>query len=105
MSVSTQNEMNPLPAVAAVALLLLCLGQWPYAFYTLMRFVVCGASAYMALESNRQHRAGWMWLLGAVALLFNPIFPVHMSRTDWRYFDLGAAVVLAAALAVLRRRS
>ena len=100
----SQESPNPLPALAAIALLVLSFGRWPYGFYTLMRFVVCGSAAYMALKANRQGKAAWIWTLGAIAVLFNPVLPVRMSRTDWQMFDLGAAAVLGAALVVLRRR-
>jgi hypothetical protein len=34
--------------------------------------------------------------MGAVALLFNPIAPVHLTRDAWGIIDLGAAALFGA---------
>lgn len=98
-----EPQFSVLPGIAAIALLLSCMGRWPYAFYTFMRVVVCGGSAYMAWEANRQSKSGWVWALGATAVVFNPLFPVRMARADWQFIDIGAAILLGSAVLVLRR--
>jgi len=37
-----------IPAGVASIMLFLALAPWPYGYYQLLRFVVCGVSAYMA---------------------------------------------------------
>jgi len=75
-------------------------GQWPYSFYVSMRFVVCGSAAYLAVGAHRDKSHFWTWVMGAMALAFNPLVPVHMSRHDWRPFDAGGAVVFAIYLII-----
>lgn len=78
-----------------VAMLLLALpAGWPYGYYTLLRWVVCLTTGYLAHEGYKQGRRKSPVLLGAIALLFNPIVPVHMSKSDWASADLIVAVVL-----------
>lgn len=41
-----------------------------------------------------------MWaivMFGVIALLFNPIVPVHLSRSIWSPIDIAAAVAFIAA--------
>jgi len=40
--------------------------------------------------------------LASVAVLFNPFAPVHLTKATWALFDLGAAAVLIAHLALAR---
>jgi len=56
--------------------------RWPDGCYTLLRLIVCGTAACLAFLAS---------------LLFNPILPVRMRRSDWVPFDMGAAVALAVA--------
>ena len=60
----------------------------PYSYYTMLRFVTCGVSVagfFVALHIKRQVEP---WLYGAVALLFNPIIPVHLSKSIWQPIDI-----------------
>jgi hypothetical protein len=94
------DRFSPSPGLALGAvLLLLALLRWPYGYYVFMRWVVTAASAYGAWVAYADGRHVWTWVLGAVALLFNPILPFHMRREDWMVFDLiGAGLLFAAAL-------
>jgi len=47
--------------------------------------VVCGTAAYGAFKSVELEKSGWAWILGIIALLFNPIIPVHLSRDMGSY--------------------
>ena len=37
----------------------------------------------------------------ALAILFNPIAPIHFSRETWQTLDIAAAVVMVLAVAVM----
>lgn len=92
-----------IPAVIAALMLLAALGDWSYGYYQLLRFVVCGAGAYAAWLSYHFSKYVWaVWLFGFVAILFNPLAPVHLSREIWQLVDLACAVLfIAAAIAVV----
>src|SRR5271165_5979251 len=79
-----------------LVLLLAAFSEWPYGFYVLLRLVVCTVSVYWAVEMFKQRRVAWTWAFGANAVLFNPVFPIHMARSDWEVINLLDAVFLAA---------
>lgn len=98
MTAQQEREPEPHPALWLVpaALLVLALGPWPYSYFQLLRLVVCGACAFLAYrEFKRAGVVPWTVGLGFLALVFNPIVPVHLARSVWSVVDLGAAVVLA----------
>ena len=94
-----------LSRIVAAAFLVLGLGRWPYDFYTIMRWVVSGVSAYAAYTSVQQSRQNWSGIFVVLALAFNPVFPVHLSRDTWAPIDVLAAVILlVSAVDSVRRR-
>ncbi|MDR3739488.1 MAG: hypothetical protein P4L40_10755 [Terracidiphilus sp.] len=77
--------------VAAGFLLLAASSHWPYAFYALLRVAVCAVGLYMAYSSFSARRTLWVWLCGIVAVVFNPILPMRMHRSDWSILNIVAA--------------
>jgi len=79
------------PAVA----LLIALAPLPYGYYTLLRIIVCGAAALIAYQHYEKERevSFWVALMAGVAILFNPIIPVHLNREIWAPIDIITAVI------------
>lgn len=106
----TDQRMNPattLVWLVPAAMLLLAMAPLPYWYYTLLRLVVTGASAYLAYRQyEADGRVGaWTVALAAIALLFNPLIPIHLPRHVWAIIDPATAVLLIAHLLVWLRRS
>jgi len=92
------------PCLIAAAFLIAALGKWPYGYYLLLRWVTCACAAFTAAATYDGKRAPWTWLFGVVALLFNPIIPVYLSRQIWQPTDALAALLflVRAALPIAR---
>lgn len=89
----------------AAGMLFGALGRHGYDYYVLLRWVVCGIAAFAAFRASEVGRKGWAWALGIVALFFNPIIPVHLSREAWAFVDVSVALLLLASIAVVDLRS
>jgi hypothetical protein len=88
------NKSGFLPAtIAATFLILAVSSHWPYFFYVLMRLTVCAIAAYLAHSYFVAARKLWLWVFGAVAILFNPVVPMRMHRSDWSVLDMISASV------------
>src|SRR5436309_1631993 len=84
--------------VAAVMLVFAVTGRHPYSFYTLLRWICCAAFAFSAFIATEKNRMVWAWIFGVLAVLFNPIVPVHLQRDTWQIIDrvtIGVLVVAA----------
>lgn len=83
-------------SLIVAGMLLLALSRMPYGYYTFLRWCVCALGVYVAVVA---HANGNRWLplpyIG-LALLFNPIAPVHLQRETWRVLDVAAAVLCFA---------
>lgn len=79
------------------ALLVVAILPLPYGYYTFLRLVVtiaAAATAYVAYQSSRS--LSWrVIVMGLVALLFNPVVTVALSRSTWLPIDLLTAGLFA----------
>ena len=91
--------------LGAAGLLLVAVGKNPYDSYTIMRWIVCGVCGYVALVEFGRKRSIWAWLFVVVAVAFNPIVPVRLSRETWAPIDVLAAGVLVVSTVLDRKRS
>jgi hypothetical protein len=90
--------------LAPIALLFVAIAPMPYGYYTVTRIAVAGFACFLALVGWEDSAISRMWsaILGCVALLFNPIIPIYLSRTTWHVIDIGVAIILAADLVFVR---
>jgi hypothetical protein len=79
--------------ICAAVLLIAAFTSWPYFVYVLLRVFICGSSAYIASRLHSQHRVLLTWICGAIALLYNPILPVKMARSDWEVINVLTAIL------------
>jgi hypothetical protein len=87
-----------------IALLFAATQRMPYGYYIFTRIVVCGFSSFLVFvgwEDSVPSRV-WSAILCCIAILFNPIIPIYLSRSTWYDFDVVVAVILAAHLAFVR---
>ncbi|MCK4325941.1 hypothetical protein KAW55_04225 [bacterium] len=92
-----------IPIVASIVMLLLAIPPgWPYGYYSLLRLVVCGTSVYLVWSARQINKDGWMWAMGFVALLFNPILPIHLDKFTWSVIDLGIAILFVISIFKLK---
>lgn len=86
-----------IPSVIASLMLFGALASWPYGYYQLLRFVVCGVGAYTAYTAYIWQKMWVVWLFGFVTLLFNPLIPIHLSRELWQLIDFVCALLFLIA--------
>lgn len=98
-----QKRPHLIPAIIAAVMLVGALARWPYGYYQLLRFVVCPVSVYVAYKAYNWQRLWGTWLFGFIAVLFNPLIPIHLSRELWQPIDVTCAVLFVAAAFILKK--
>ena len=93
----SQSERLSLPTpifLIPAILLLVALAPLPYGYYVLLRIVVCAASAFIAYREYSKSGviSSWFLMMVGIALIFNPIIPIHLSREIWAPIDIFAAL-------------
>jgi hypothetical protein len=81
--------------LSLVFLIIAVLFEPPYGFYTMLRFVVtiyCGYVAYTFYKMSEGKNYLYV-LFGLLAILFNPIVPIHLDRETWQIIDGGMVIM------------
>jgi len=84
----------------AAIMLFAALGRHGYDYYTLLRWIACGVAAYTAFQAMQIKNVGWLFVFVIVAIVLNPIIPLHLKRESWAFVDIAAAVLLLLSIAV-----
>ena len=93
------NKNKNIAVIISVILLFLAtIEGWPYGFFTLLRLVVFGTTAYLSWLAYRSEKQAWTWIFGFIALVFNPLIPLHLGRDLWVVVDLLVAVFLIISI-------
>lgn len=86
---------KPLIYIAATLLLLGAL-PLPYGYYILLRLVACGVFAWAAFITYEKKEEVLPWVFGILAILFNPIFKIHLPKELWALVDVCSGIFLLA---------
>ena len=86
--------------LAAAGVLIGALGRHPYSYYTVLRWLACSAAVVLVWRGAVQG-VKWAWALMPLAILFNPIAPLHFSRETWQILDIAAAAAMVLAVILM----
>lgn len=82
----------------AAVLLFAALGRHAYDYYTILRWIACGTAAFTAFQAAQSKKTGWLVVFIIVAVVLNPIAPLHLKRDTWALVDIAAAVLLLVSI-------
>ena len=68
----------------------------------LLQFVVCGGAAFVMIQAVRNHKYIWATGLGVIALYFNPVIPITLSRAASLPMTLACLVMFIGSAFCLR---
>jgi len=86
----------------AIVFLLGTFGSWPYAYYQILRWVVCAVAVYSSYFAYQLKKISWAWIFGIIAVLFNPILPIYFTKEIWQLVDIIVAVIFFVSLFILK---
>jgi hypothetical protein len=90
--------------LGTVVVLLLAALPLPYGIYAIVRiitFLSCILIAISTVQNDRSISA-WTFIYLFLALLFNPLFTIHLSREEWIVIDIASAVGILVHLSFVR---
>lgn len=74
----------------------------PYGYYILLRWACCAIFAYLTLQAVTHEQKGWGWILGIIAVVYNPILRVHLTREIWSSVNVATIVVAVTSVFTLK---
>jgi hypothetical protein len=77
----------------------------PYGFYMLLRVIICLAAVMGFIRAREERRASWLWIYGVLAVLYNPVLPIHLMLAPlWTVANLVTIVLLWVGLSKFGNR-
>ena len=101
MTLDTPKFVWLVPMVALVVALL----EMPYGYYQLLRVLVFCVAVYLAYRSIQGSNTGWAWILGGLAIVYNPFIRLHLGADIWPIVNVVTIGILAAHMWHSIRRS
>ena len=101
MNKFVEHRPHFIPGLIVAAMLLFALAPWPYVYYTILRWAVCGVSVWLVFLGYDWKHYWACAVFGFVGILFNPLLPLHLTRELWSLIDIAAAISFVVSLFVL----
>lgn len=79
--------------LVAAALLLAALQKLPYFYYVDIRIVVTLIALAMLLDSRTKKFTSWKAAFIALAVVYNPLLPLHLTRQIWQGLNIAGAAI------------
>jgi hypothetical protein len=98
-----KNKMNfnIIGRVSLIVFIFIGILNQPYGYYEFLRIFVSFISIFLTIEAfKRIKKTGFEYLYLGLSILFNPIFPIYLSKDVWILFDLVSVILLGISLAV-----
>jgi len=68
------------------------IAEWPYGYYTILRWITCRTSILVVLQAFEKNINWAKVIFIIIAILFNPLVPIYLSRSTWIPLDIITAI-------------
>jgi hypothetical protein len=86
--------MSPFLWLVPTAALIMALFPMPYGYYQLLRVLIFLIAIFLASTSFKARRDVWVWGFAAMAIIYNPLFPLSLGREIWSVVNVATIVML-----------
>ncbi len=101
---SNQKEKNNFIKYFVILTILMLFGalaEWPYGYYTILRWITCITSILVVLQAFEKNIDWAKVVFIVIAILFNPLAPIYLSRSTWIPLDIVTAIFFIFAIKIL----
>jgi len=75
--------------------------EWPYGYYTFLRWITCIASILVTFQAFEKNVDWAKIVFIIIAILFNPLVPIYLSRSTWIPLDIITAILFIFAIRII----
>lgn len=76
----------------------------PYGYYIFLRWLVLASATLHIIMGVSRHRIAVVIIFIPIAILFNPIAPIHLPKGLWFFIDLLSAMLVAVGYDELEKK-
>ena len=86
-----------LTIIALITIVILALAplHWPYGYYTVLRIVTTITFVGLVFDAHLRKKTPYLVIiLGGIALLYNPLIPISLSKEIWTVINYATILVI-----------
>ncbi len=87
-----KNQFIKYFVILSIFILLGAIAEWAYCYYTFLRWITCIASILVVLQAFEKNIDWAKVVFIVIAILFNPLAPIYLSRSIWIPIDIITAI-------------
>ena len=87
--------------ILSVFMLFGAVAEWPYGYYIFLRWITCIASILVIFQAFGKSIDWAKVVFIIIAILFNPIAPIYLSRSTWIPLDIVIAIVFIFSIRII----
>lgn len=87
--------------ILSILMLFGAVAEWPYGYYTILRWITCITSILVVLQAFKRNIDWAKVVFIVIAILFNPLAPIYLSRNTWIPLDVITAILFIFAIRIL----
>ena len=87
--------------ILTIFMLFGAIAEWPYGYYILLRWITCITSILVSFQAFEKNIDWAKVVFIVIAILFNPLAPIYLSRSIWIPLDIVTAILFIFAIRIL----
>jgi hypothetical protein len=87
--------------ILTIFMLFGAVAEWPYGYYTILRWITCITSIIVVLQAFEKNIDWAKVVFIVIAILFNPLAPIYLSRSIWISLDIITGILFIFAIRIL----
>ena len=87
--------------ILTIFMLFGAVAEWPYGYYIFLRWITCIASILVIFQAFEKNIDWAKVVFIIIAILFNPLTPIHLSRSIWIPLDIITAILFIFTIKIL----
>jgi len=87
--------------ILSIFMLFGAIAEWPYGYYIFLRWITCITSILVAFQAFEKNIDWAKVVFIVIAILFNPLAPIYLSRSTWVPLDITTAILFIFAIRMI----
>jgi len=87
--------------ILSIFILFGAIAEWPYGYYILLRWITCITSIFVVFQAFEKNIDWAKVVFIVIAILFNPLAPIYLSRNIWVPLDIITAIFFIFAIRII----
>lgn len=87
--------------ILTILMLFGAIAEWPYGYYSILRWITCITSILVAFQAFEKNIDWAKVVFIIIAILFNPLAPIYLSRSTWVALDIVTAIFFIFSIKII----